>query len=204
MASFGFLPLDQQKNLPTSLPSHTTVAESSLSTRGPENLSILKINSVCECESVALIRGQEAEKRRNWRGRVTVSSTESGVVGIQMAGKEPIVENRPTTGRSLRHHHGRLNRPFTNPNPGFLVEIELPNVFQTKTSASRYFRTIVFPIPLELIGHHPNLGGSSLPSSTYSRTHPFTRPVRRRIEIRLGIVIRPNAMSPNAQTNSRE
>ena len=59
-------------------------------------------------------------------------------------------------------------------------------------------------LPREPIGHHPNLGGSSLPSSTYSRTHPLTRPVRRRIEIRLGIVIRPNAMSPNAQTNSRE
>jgi len=67
-----------------------------------------------------------------------------------MADKEPIVKNRPTNGRSLPQSHGHLNRPLSKPIPGFLVEIELPNVFQTKTSASRYFRTIVFPIPLEL------------------------------------------------------
>ena len=63
MASFGFLPSDQQKKLALILNRlHTTVADSSLSTRMLKNLSILKIESDCECDSVA---ENEAERPRS-------------------------------------------------------------------------------------------------------------------------------------------
>ena len=163
------------------------------------------------------------------------SSTESGVVGIQMADNGSLVENRPTIERSSPHDLSCLNHRKTTGFRVILVEIELPNVFQRKTSLRNHFPIV----PLRRAWCHPShclcrlsassapmtmrrvapvstmqhgasawraqcLGGSSLPSSTYSRTHPLTRPVRRRIEIRLGIVIRPKAMSPKAQTSSSE
>ncbi len=180
------------------------MAESSLSTRSPEILPILKIDSDCEWESVAVNRDQEAEKRRNWREWMAVSTTESGVVGIQMADKGSIGKNRPTIGHSSSPCHDRQNRPQDEVNPHLPVEIELPNVFQRKTSLFSLFRTADHRVPREPFGFCQILGGSNLPSSTYSPTQPLTSPVRSRIEIRFGIVIRPRAMSPNAQTNSSE
>ena len=110
------------------------------------------------------------------------------------------------------------------------VEIELPNVFRGKTlpivplrrhrchpshclcrlptrSAQMTMRRVA---PRTSTRHRAStdrrqpFGGSSLPSMTYSPTHPLTSPVSRRIEIRLGMVIRPSAMSPKAHTSSSE
>jgi hypothetical protein len=63
-----------------------------LSTRSLEFHLILKIDSLCECESFAEFSDGTAEKSDYWREPDQALSTESGGVGRHSADKGSIVE----------------------------------------------------------------------------------------------------------------